>query len=105
MVAAVGLIGKCIHSYYLDKDVSQVEYRNFHETEEYIYPSITLCLKEPLSPWKFWVERFGSEIVKDLNDPGEKSCIDNWKCEKWAVIRNTMEIFYRERLSMIPTFN
>ena len=32
---------------YLDKDVSNIMLRKFHETEDDIHPSITLCRKDP----------------------------------------------------------
>ena len=37
------LIAKCIHQYLQDNDMSQVEYRKFHDMEGSIYPSVSLC--------------------------------------------------------------
>ena len=35
----------CLYQYSLNNDVSQVTYKEFHHTEENIYPSLTVCFK------------------------------------------------------------
>ena len=44
---AIALTSWCIHEYHLDKDVSNIMLRKFHDTEDDIHPSITLCRKDP----------------------------------------------------------
>ena len=44
---AISLTSWCIHEYHLDKDISNIVLRKFHDTEDDIHPSITLCRKDP----------------------------------------------------------
>ena len=41
---------QCIQHFMLDEDVTQIEYRKFHDDSESIYPSITYCIKNPVVP-------------------------------------------------------
>ena len=43
LIATLGFTCRCLYKYYLDEDVSQVTYQDFHKTKEGIYPSVTLC--------------------------------------------------------------
>ena len=42
-LATLTLIGNCVYQYFLDKDMSQVEYQKYHEGQDSIYPSISIC--------------------------------------------------------------
>ena len=48
IIGTVIMVTKCIYTYFLDEDVTQVEYRRFHKTEESSYPSTTICFNKPL---------------------------------------------------------
>ena len=43
LTATLCLISRCINQYYLDKDSSQLEYLMFHDGEESVYPSFSIC--------------------------------------------------------------
>ena len=42
------LIGRCLYQYLQDKDVSQIEYHEFHDKEGSIYPSFSICFQGPI---------------------------------------------------------
>ena len=44
---AIALTLWCFYEYELDKDISDISLRRFHETPDDIHPSITLCRKDP----------------------------------------------------------
>ena len=39
---------QCIQHYMLDEDVTQIEYRKFHDDITSIYPSVTYCINNPI---------------------------------------------------------
>ena len=43
VLATVVLSSFCIHLYYLNEDVARVDYRQFDDNRNHIYPSISLC--------------------------------------------------------------
>ena len=43
--ATLGMIVYCLVEYLKDKDVSSVDFKQFNEQEEYVYPTITLCFE------------------------------------------------------------
>ena len=43
----------CIYQYFLDEDLTQVNFKRFHEKKEDIYPSISLCFLNPYLPEAF----------------------------------------------------
>ena len=43
----------CIYHYFLDEDLTQVNFKRFHEEKEDIYPSISLCFMNPYLPEMF----------------------------------------------------
>ena len=47
-LSTVGFVAKCIYTYCRDEDVAQIQYQKFHETDQNIYPSTTICFKNPL---------------------------------------------------------
>ena len=47
ILVAFSLTSWCVYEYHLDKDVSNITLRKFHDTIDDIYPSITLCHKDP----------------------------------------------------------
>ena len=44
MLATLSFISHCIHRYFLDEDVSQVTFEEFHKDEQSVYPSLALCI-------------------------------------------------------------
>ena len=42
-----------IYEYTLDEDISQIEFKEFNSDESHIYPSVTLCLTNPLLAEKY----------------------------------------------------
>ena len=40
----------CVYQYFLDEDLTQVNFKRFHEEKEDIYPSISLCFMNPYLP-------------------------------------------------------
>ena len=58
-------IVKCIYQYQEDNDITQVEYRTFHDLKEAIYPSLSLCFLSPISNEKIF-ERVGSHFNESL---------------------------------------
>ena len=49
IIIAIGLTAYCLNQYILDPDVSSITLRKFHESPDDIYPSITLCDKDPFN--------------------------------------------------------
>ena len=49
---AFGMCSYCIYKYHLNEDVSQIEYRTFHDTDDDIYPQVSLCFRDPFSKKK-----------------------------------------------------
>ena len=47
LIGALVLIICCIRDYILDKDVTHIEYKRFHDEPEANYPSITICFYKP----------------------------------------------------------
>ena len=43
LVAAITLIGRCIHIYFLDEDLTWTSYKKFNKNKDSIYPSINIC--------------------------------------------------------------
>ena len=43
----------CIYHYFLDEDLTQVNFKRFHEETEDIYPSLSLCFMNPYLPEMF----------------------------------------------------
>lgn len=49
-----------IYEYTLDEDISQIEFKEFNSDESHIYPSVTLCLTNPLLDEK--LNQFGPNV-------------------------------------------
>ena len=43
-ISAVVYVCYCLYEYFLNEDISQVTFQEFHKREENIYPSLTVCL-------------------------------------------------------------
>ena len=48
ILASAGLTLLCIHQYSENRDASSIQFKTYHETEDDIYPSPTLCFKDYL---------------------------------------------------------
>ena len=48
LLITLALVIRCIYNYQQDEDTSQVEYKTFHAKKGYIYPSFSICFKEPI---------------------------------------------------------
>ena len=53
LIVTISLVLWCIHDYCLDRDVTEILLRAYHDTPDDIYPSITVCYKEPFLDQKF----------------------------------------------------
>ena len=53
----------CLYKYSLNKDLSQVTFKEFHKTKKNIYPSLTLCFANI-----FYEENLKEYGVKSIND-------------------------------------
>ena len=53
LLCTLGLTIMCIYEFNLNNDIAQINYKTFHESSDDIYPSITLCIKNPfkLASW------------------------------------------------------
>jgi hypothetical protein len=47
VICTISLTCWCIFEYTLNDDLVQIFYKEFHETQEDIYPSVTFCLRNP----------------------------------------------------------
>ena len=52
LFGALILIVYCIRDYILDKDLTHIEYKRFHDEPDANYPSITLCIYKPFTSYK-----------------------------------------------------
>ena len=82
-IAAMYFFGSCIQEYVLNEDTSIVRFKSFHEDEDSLYPSLTLCFGD------FWREEldytYTDTFEKYLSgcegypkDPVE--CAGEWEC-------------------------
>ena len=62
-ICTILLVGRCIYQFIQDEDVSQVNYRKFHDKDSYVYPSGTICIKYPLGG-NYWKENYSSNAAK-----------------------------------------
>ena len=74
---ALILVGRCVRIYYVDEDVSQVEYHDFHDSKDHIYPSISMCIKNPILEPKYWMDVFGASNLEASTNLTEK-CWNNF---------------------------
>ena len=74
---ALILVGRCVRIYYVDEDVSQVEYHDFHDSKDHIYPSISMCIKNPILEPKYWIDVFGASNLEASANLTEK-CWNNF---------------------------
>ena len=58
IVGAVFMTVYLVYQYTLDKDVSSINFKHFHDTVQNVYPSITLCFGN----------RMGGSFFKDLTN-------------------------------------
>ena len=58
ILATLGLTIYCIHKYSLDQNLSVVDFKKFHNSEEDLYPSLSLCFTDSISKEKL-AESYG----------------------------------------------
>ena len=63
LLVTLALVIRCIYNYQLDEDTSQVEYKTFHAKKGYIYPSFSICFRQPIIYSKV-KQQVGSELGK-----------------------------------------
>ena len=78
-VAAVILVARCVHIYFKDEDVSQVEYHDFHDGKDNIYPSVSMCIKNPILPPIDWIDIFGDNDLESSTNLTAKCWINFYK--------------------------
>ena len=57
LFAAITLTSWCIYEYSMDRDITEIRLRKFHETKDDIHPSITMCSLDP-----FWDKKYRSYL-------------------------------------------
>ena len=62
VVVAIALACLCVHKYFLDDDLAEINFQTFNDKEHAIYPSITLCFMGPDIFLKDELKRFGKSI-------------------------------------------
>ena len=53
LVLAIALVAWCIHEFTLDRDVTEILLRKYHDAPDDIHPSITVCYMSPFQDEKF----------------------------------------------------
>ena len=53
LIVAITLTSWCIYEYSMDRDVTEIRLRKFHETNNDIHPSITICSRSPFLKEKY----------------------------------------------------
>ena len=54
IVSTAALTVWCILRFHSDEDLSQIEFKKFHDLPESFYPSITICFEKPFVDHKLW---------------------------------------------------
>ena len=106
ITAAIVLIIFCIYQYSLDQNVTDIEYKRFHETAESMYPSITLCFVEQFVKDK--LAQYGQEIgLRSYKDYKHflsgKSSVKNltWKAEWRGIDYDKVTVQLKDSLHFI----
>ena len=86
LVVAITLTSWCIYEYSMDRDVTEIRLRKFHETKEDIHPSITICSLNP-----FWEEKYRTYIK---NHPAFNAVSDS---QADAVITDYKNLLHSEK--------
>ena len=68
LLTAIILVSWCIYEYSLDRDVTEIKLQKFHESEDDLYPSITICNKSPFYRIKYLNHIKNTSIIS-LQDP------------------------------------
>ena len=78
MIFTISLTAYCFYQYALNEDIAKVDYKEFHSTEEDIYPSISFCFDHPFDQFKIdkLTNRLNASILSQLF-AGEKDLYDN----------------------------
>ena len=63
VVATISCISYCIFQYILDKDVSRIDFVDFHSNRESIYPSISFCVNKPLTFLEKELDKYGTNAT------------------------------------------
>ena len=71
-------VGRSLYLYLLDEDTTQVEYYQFHGDNGSIYPSISFCLRFPITlkddPWKQFINSTNNRTREST-----RKCIKNFR--------------------------
>ena len=86
IIGAIALIVYCIHEYALDKDVTHIEYKKFHEQSDDLYPSITLCFYNPFFRSKL------ADLSKNLTIDSYENFLSGYDDGQWNASQS--EIHY-----------
>ena len=62
VLVAIALACVCLHKYLLDDDLAEINFQNFNDKEDAIYPSITLCFMGPNIFIDSKLKKYGSWI-------------------------------------------
>jgi hypothetical protein len=89
VVSAISLTCYCISEYKLNADLVQILYKEFHESIDDIYPSITFCLNHP------FVEEKLLKYNSNLKIPFYKDILSGAACRQAGLFKSK---WYREKI-------
>ena len=105
LLFAVGLTSWCIHEFNLDHDVTEIKLKKYHETEEDIYPSITMCYTRPFIKRNYmkYIENLTTGEFQDIQTNDDEPIIIRQYIQwlegnkmKFHYGDNTSEIVFKE---------
>ena len=79
VVVAIALACLCVHKYFLDDDLAEINFQTFNDKEHAIYPSITLCFMGPDIFLKNELKRFDFQCI---SKPGISRHSTKKKCDE-----------------------
>ena len=74
IITTMVLVSWCIYEYSLDRDFAGISLRKYHETEEDMYPSISICYKSPYIAQKY-ISYYNKNVNCTLNTKLKQKCI------------------------------
>ena len=93
VLCTITLSSWCLFEYTLDEDLAQIAYKEFHQTQEDIYPSVTFCLRNPFLKNKLLTydpnltSRFYQNV---LSGATSRTCRQGRPSNKWDLGRQTI---------------
>ena len=76
ILSTIILIGYGIFQYHLDQDAARINFRNYHESKDSIYPATTICFEDPLDEDKFHNRSLKRHYEHYLAGRGDANMVD-----------------------------